>query len=344
MKFTSFCTTKDAAKYPVKRIAFIMLIALISSLNSNSAKAAVTTATAAATTTTSAATMSLSTPNKATSAVEYQIGSMYVEEYLNPNAKGAPIILIPGLSSGGYIWDETVKALRNEHSLYVITLAGFNGKPAIAGPKIVKAKQSLLELITSKQIDKPILVGHSLGSLLSTWFAVDHSALIRGVFAIDGLPVFPRTENIPAAQRPAMAQAAKTQMANVTQAVFAEQQLQYMRGMGVVDEKNAQTLAELSSKSDRVAVAEYMGELLEMDIRADLPKISVPFTFISPYYAPDFAPANLSEEAKHAYYGTLLKGIPQLNIVGITNSRHFPMVDQPKVFADKLAQFIKSLP
>nr|WP_314863349.1 alpha/beta hydrolase [uncultured Undibacterium sp.] len=339
MKSYSFCSTKHFTK----RIHFAVLIGLICALNSNTAKAS-TSNEAVSNKVTTSATIGVNNTNNAVSAVEYQVGSMYVEEYLNPNAKGAPIILIPGLSSGGYIWDDTVKALRNEHSLYVITLAGFNGKTAIAGPKITKAKQSLLELITSKQIDKPILVGHSLGALLSTWFAQDHSPLIRGVFAIDGLPVFPRTENMPAAQRPVMAQAAKAQMANVTQAVFAEQQLQYMRTMGVVEEKNAQTLAALSSKSDRVAVAEYMGELLEIDIRQDLPKISVPVTFISPYYAPDFAPINLSEDAKHAYYGSLLKGIPQLNMVGIANSRHFPMVDQPKVFADKLAQFVKSLP
>ncbi|MFZ6801329.1 alpha/beta fold hydrolase [Undibacterium sp. Di24W] len=339
MKSLSFCNTKPSTK----RIHFAVLIALICALSSNTAKASTSNEALSGKVTTSVTTGTNNT-TKAASAVEYQVGSMYVEEYLNPNAKGAPIILIPGLSSGGYIWDDTVKALRNEHNLYVITLAGFNGKPAIAGPKIAKAKQSLLELITSKQIDKPILVGHSLGALLSTWFAVENSARIRGVFAVDGLPVFPRTENMPAAQRPAMAQAAKTQMANVTQAIFAEQQLQYMRTMGVVEEKNAQTLAELSSKSDRVAVAEYMGELLEADIRQDLPKISVPVTFISPYYAPDFTPVNISEDAKHAYYGTLLKGIPQLTMVGISNSRHFPMVDQPQIFADKLAQFIKSLP
>lgn len=339
MKSHSFCSKKPFTK----RIHFAIFVALICSLSSNTTKANTSNEALSGKITTSAS-IGENNTNNAASVVEYQVGSMHVEEYLNPNAKGAPIILIPGLSSGGYIWDDTVKALRDEHSLYVITLAGFNGKPAIAGPKIAKAKQSLLDLITSKQIDKPILVGHSLGALLSTWFAEDHSTLIRGVFAIDGLPVFPRTENMPAAQRPAMAQAAKAQMANATQAVFAEQQLQYMRSIGVVEEKNAQTLAALSSKSDRVAVAEYMGELLEIDIRKDLPKISVPVTFISPYYAPDFAPINMSEDAKHAYYGTLLKGIPQLNMVGITNSRHFPMVDQPQVFAEKLSQFIKSLP
>jgi pimeloyl-ACP methyl ester carboxylesterase len=271
---------------------------------------------------------------------KFQVGSLVVEKH---GVKGSPIILIPGLSSGAYVWDETVKQLKDDHVLYVVTLAGFNGVPAMEGPKLAKAKQSLLELIQSQKIDKPVLVGHSLGAALSTWFAQEHSNLIGGVFAVDGLPVFPRTENMPAAQRPAMAQGMRGQMAAASQEVFAGQQLQYMRTTGVVDEKLAQTLATLSAKSDKVAVAEYMADLLMMDIRADLGKIKVPFTMISPYYAPDFAAMNISEEAKTAYYASLIPNLPQLKMVSISGSRHYPMYDQPKIFAEKLQEFLNSV-
>ncbi|MBX9868668.1 MAG: alpha/beta hydrolase, partial [Burkholderiaceae bacterium] len=152
---------------------------------------------------------------------QFQVGSMYVEKYANPNAKGAPVILIPGLSSGAYVWDETVKRLHNEHELYVITLAGFNGKPALVGPKFAKAKESLLELIQTRKIHQPVLVGHSLGSALSIWFAQSHSPLIRGVFGVDGLPVFPGTQNMSVAERSSMAEASRTQMGNVDQKTFA---------------------------------------------------------------------------------------------------------------------------
>jgi pimeloyl-ACP methyl ester carboxylesterase len=270
----------------------------------------------------------------------FQVGSMQVVKHGN---KGTPIILIPGLASGGYIWDRTVTQLKEQHVLYVVTLAGFNGLPAMEGPKLAKAKASLLELIQTQKIDKPILVGHSLGAALSTWFAEDHSNLIRGVFAVDGLPVFPRTENVPSAQRSAMAQGMRAQLAGASKEVFAQQQLQYMRTTGVVDEKMAQTLGELSAKSDQAASAEYMADLIMMDIRSDLGKIKVPFTMISPYYAPDFAAVNISEEAKTAYYASLIPNLPQLKMVSISGSRHFPMVDQPVVFAEKLQQFLDTL-
>ena len=45
-----------------------------------------------------------------------------------------------------------------------------------------------------RKIGKPVLVGHSLGGTLSLAFAAEHSELIAGVVAVDGLPVFPGTE------------------------------------------------------------------------------------------------------------------------------------------------------
>lgn len=284
------------------------------------------------------------TTASATSAAEqFQVGSMYVEKYANPQAKGAPVILIPGLSSGGYVWDETVKQLRAEHELYVVTLAGFNGKSAMPGAKLPKAKESLLELIQTQKINQPILVGHSLGSALSLWFAESHSNLIRGVFAVDGLPVFPGTQNMTLEQRTAMAEAARRQMAGADAKTFAEQQLQYMRMIGLVDQAQAEKIAVRSATSDPAATADYMAELLIMDTRQDLPKISVPVVLVSPYYATDFARMNMSEEAKSAYYMSFMQGIPKLSLVSIKDARHFVMLDQPTIFHEKLLNFVNQL-
>lgn len=293
--------------------------------------------------TTFAASNKAENTSNANAAQEFQVGSLYVEKYSNPKAKGAPMILIPGLASGAYVWDETVKQLRDDHELYVVTLAGFNGKPSIAGPKLPKLKASLLELIQTQKIDKPVLVGHSLGSASSIWFALEHSNLIRGVFAVDGLPVFPGTQNLGADQRKAMAEGARAQMANLDAASFGAQQTQYMRVTGVIDEKLALSLGARAATSDPIATADYMAELLLLDMRPDLHKITVPVAVVSPFNAPDFARANMNEEGKNAYYKSLVNGIPQLSMISINNARHFVMLDQPQVFNQKLQEFLKKL-
>ncbi|MFZ6658362.1 alpha/beta fold hydrolase [Undibacterium sp. TJN19] len=272
----------------------------------------------------------------------FQVGSMYVEKY---GHQGTPVILIPGLASGGWVWDNTVRQLEKNHVLYVVTLAGFDGKPAPVnnGPLMEKAYQSLLELIISQKLDQPVLVGHSLGATLSIWFAQQHSEKIRGVVAVDGLPVFPGTENTPAEQRPALAARFKTQMSGQTATSFAAQQLQYMRMIGVIDEQLAQNAALHTSKSDPAATADYASEIVNMDLRKDMAKIQVPLLEISPYYAPDFATRQISEEAKNAYYQSLLQGAPKLQVTGINNARHFLMLDQPQAFAKLLDNFLQAV-
>lgn len=273
-------------------------------------------------------------------AEQFQVGSMFVERH---GDQGTPIILIPGLGSGSWVWEDTVKQLEKNHVLYVVTLAGFNGRPSMDGAKMDRAYASLLALINERKLNKPILVGHSLGATLSIWFAQQHSDKIAGVFAVEGLPVFPGTENMSIEQRPAMAQGIKAQMAAMTPEAFAAQQLQYMRYIGVIDEKLAQKIAALSSKSDPAATADYMSELMSMDIRKSMAAIKVPLVEISPYNAADFTSRNITEEGKRSYYQGLLQGAPQLQVVSINGARHFPMLDQPELFFDALQNYLKSL-
>lgn len=270
----------------------------------------------------------------------FQVGSLHVERH---GKQGTPIVLIPGLASGAWVWEGTVKQLEKNHTLYVVTLAGFDGQPATEGPLLEKAKTSLLELIQQQKLDKPVLLGHSMGGTLAIWFAQQHSELIRGVIAVDGLPVFPGTEHTPANQRPALAARFKTQMTAQTPEIFAARQLQYMRTIGVIDEQLAQKLAAQTGKSDPAATADYVSEIVSMDLRKDMTKVLVPLLEISPYYTADFAARNISLEAKNAYYQSLLQGAPKLQVVAINNARHFTMFDQPQAFNEAISNFLKTV-
>jgi pimeloyl-ACP methyl ester carboxylesterase len=256
---------------------------------------------------------------------------------------GSPVILIPGLASGAWVWQDTVADLKRDHILYVVTLAGFDGRPAVTGKDsdrlIDLASDSLRDLIVSKKIVKPVLVGHSLGGTLSLLFAQKHSDLIAGVVALDGLLVFPGTEGMPAAQRPVMAAGMKKQMGGVSPEVFADQQLQYMK-MAVIDPVKAAELAKLTARSDIAATAEYMAEDVTLDARAGMASIKVPVLVIAPFYAPDTEKAGITAEAKTEYYRGLLKGPSVLDVKVIAPARHFAMVDQPKAFIELVRGFL----
>ncbi len=260
---------------------------------------------------------------------------------------GRAVILIPGLEGGPWVWQQTVKQLQKNHVVYVVTLAGFDGVPAPTevGNLFDRADAELLKLIKQRHIDKPVLVGHSLGGTLALRFAGEHAGLISGVVAVDGLPILPGMERASAEQRQAMATRMQQKMSIETPTQFQAQSLVFMQNIGVIDPKLAARYAPMNARSDIKASAQYMAEDLTFDGRAGLKSATVPILEISPYYAADFSTPRMvmSEAKKAAYYQSLLADAPNAKVVSIAPSRHYVMLDQPVKFQQTLDGFLKSL-
>jgi pimeloyl-ACP methyl ester carboxylesterase len=272
------------------------------------------------------------------------VGTLKVERH---GDRGQPVILIPGLEGGSWVWQQTIDQLQQGHVVYAVTLAGFDGTPA---PKdsthlLDQADASLLQLIQQQKIAKPVLVGHSIGGTLSLRFAGEHPQLLAGVMAVDGLPVFPGTEHLGTEQRQQAAARMQAQMSAVTPAQFSAFALGYMQHIGVIDQQLAAQYAPMNARSDIKATAEYMAEDMALDQRALLKNANTPIMVISPYNAPDFSqpPMQMSEQQKTAYYQSLLADAPNAKVVSISPSRHFVMFDQPQKFQQALDRFLSSL-
>jgi pimeloyl-ACP methyl ester carboxylesterase len=272
------------------------------------------------------------------------IGTLKVERH---GDHGRPVILLPGLQGGPWVWQRTIAQLQKNHVVYAVTLAGFDGMPAPAGDGNLFdcADASLLQLIEQHKIDKPVLIGHSLGGTLALRFAGEHPRLVSGVVAVDGLPIFPGMERVSAEQRQAMAKQMQTTMAAATPEQFKAQTLGYMQKVGVIDPQLAARYAPMNARSDIKASARYMAEDLASDLRSGLKHANVPILEISPYYAPDFSqpPMQFSEAQKVAYYQSLLANAPNAKVVSISPARHFAMLDQPVKFQQALDTFLKTL-
>lgn len=273
-----------------------------------------------------------------------QVGTLEFERH---GDHGRPVILVPGLEGGPWVWKDTIARLEKDHVVYAVTLAGFDGMaaPARKTGLMDQADASLLALIEQQHVDKPVLVGHSLGGTLALRFAGEHAALIAGVVAVDGLPILPGMDQIGAGQRQALAARARMQMAAMTPAQFRAAALAYMQHVGTIGPKLAAQYAPMNARSDVAATAEYATEDMTADYRSLLKQASVPILEISPYYAPDFAkpPLQFSAAQKVAYYHGLLADAPHAKVVSIAPSRHFVMLDQPAKFQQALTRFLKSL-
>lgn len=273
-------------------------------------------------------------------AERFEVGAMLVERH---GQRGRPVILIPGLGSGPWAWQDTVREYSGQYTLYVVTLPGFDGRPAVAGAGFETARNALQQLIATRKLDKPVLIGHSMGGALALAVASRSPDLVGGVVAVDGLPVFPGTEGMTGEQRLTMAQGAKLRMAGMAGPLFASSQQQYMRAIGTVDMAKADELAKLAAKSDPGAVAAYTAETLALDMRPGLTAIKAPVLVLAPYFEADAGASGVTAQAKAGYYKSLMAGTPKLEVVAVDGARHFVMFDQPRQVNDAIGRFLKSL-
>jgi len=274
-------------------------------------------------------------------AERFEIQGVLVERH--GAASGRPLILIPGLASGSWAWQGTVRAFAGSHPVYVLTLPGFDGRPGVPSQPFAAARGAVAALVATRHLDKPVIVGHSLGGILAFAVAEDQPALLGGVVSIDGLPVMPGTEMMAPGQRAQFAESMRARVATASPASFASQQQVYMRTIGVLDMGQADDLAKLSARSDPASVGQYMADVLNEDLRPGLKAIQAPVLLILPFHDLDDAQRGITEDAKTGYYQALAEGVPRLRVAAVAPARHFVMIDQPQQVETLIRDFLNAL-
>src|ERR1700737_3551754 len=102
--------------------------------------------------------------NRPTASLTMHIGVLQVEKF----GSGQPrLILIPGLVSGTWVWDAAIRQSSPTYTIYAVTLPGFDGTKPVAAPLLDKVDASLIQLIESEHLARPVIIGHSLGGLIA---------------------------------------------------------------------------------------------------------------------------------------------------------------------------------
>jgi pimeloyl-ACP methyl ester carboxylesterase len=295
-----------------------------------------------------AAETSAAQPNRfaatAAAAERFEIDGVLVEQHgKKAGSRGRALILIPGLATGGWVWQETVRAFSADHVVYVLTLPGFDGRPPAPSTAFASAKAAVGKLIEQRRLDKPVIVGHSLGATMALALAEDRPAQVGGVVAIDGLPVMPGTEALSPADRSRIAEGMKARMAGLNPVLFAGQQKGYMRTIGVLDMGKADDMALLTGRSDPASVGQYAADVLALDLRPGLKNIQAPVLVISPFFDADASQQGITADVKADYYRSLMQGAPKVEVAVVAPARHFAMIDQPQQVNDAIRKYLGAL-
>lgn len=250
---------------------------------------------------------------------------------------GAPMILIPGLASPGRIWESTLAHFHGEYETHVLTLAGFAGQAPIDEELFLeRVRDDLARYIRDTELERPVIVGHSLGGFLALWLAASKPDLVGPVITVDGLPflpaVFAGPEATPESMRP-QAEIMQTQMASQPPEGFEQGQKAMMRTM-ITDTALADRVARWTSKSDPGTVAQAMYELFTVDLRPRLPEIRSPVLVYGSWIAYG------AREQVLANFQREFAAVPDVEIVLSETGRHFLMYDDPQGLHGAMAAFL----
>ncbi len=281
-------------------------------------------------------------------AVALAVGGSHAQTRMSTRAfdvvvtgSGPPILLIPGLSSTGDVWQGTVEHLRGRYKLHVLTLAGFGGPAPLGEPFLPRVVDALIEYARTNRLHRPMLVGHSLGGFLSFAAATQAPRVFGGVVAVDGVPFFPALGN-PAAE--ADQQASKADQIKATYATLTSEQLGIqsrlmLEGM-ITDPANVERAMTWAGLSTPQAVGIAIAEILTTDLRNQVSAIEGPALLIGALGAiPDGR-----RPVFRAAYEAQLAALPHATVVFAERARHFVMLDDPSFLYETLDRFLTSPP
>lgn len=105
--------------------------------------------------------------------------------------EGKDVLMIPGLTCDGSVWDSTIEAMGEGYEYHVLTLPGFAGNAPLANVEagfFAQVTELVYEYIEENQLDKPIIIGHSLGGFMALNIAIEKPDLPEKIVIVDALP------------------------------------------------------------------------------------------------------------------------------------------------------------
>ncbi|MFK0092049.1 alpha/beta fold hydrolase [Pseudomonas sp. NPDC090592] len=253
---------------------------------------------------------------------------------------GPDVILIPGLASSREVWAGLASALRQQHRLHLVQVAGFAGSPAVAagdGRVAAPVAEAVADYIRSQHLAAPAIIGHSLGGEVALMLGARFPEQVGRLMVVDAMPFYTLLIDPTATAEAAVPQAAA--LRDATLAATAEQAEAMQRSAIarlVKTEAARPALAETALRSDRNTVANATYELMTTDLRPELARIRAPLEVVYAYDTQFGIPVEWVDGTFRNAYASA----PGASFKRIDGSFHFVMLDQPQAFATAVIDFL----
>lgn len=246
--------------------------------------------------------------------------------------QGKPILYLPGFTTPGSIWKETVENLNLERKSYLFSYAGFNGNTPIPMPWYASIKTSIIEYINNHNLSDIIIVGHSMGGNLAIDIASELPNNISKIIIVDALACMREImmPHVPSGNL------YYNSPYNKQMLEMDDQQFKHMASMMAsnmtLNTNKKDLITNWILEADRETWIYGYTDLLKLDLRNILSKVKCKTLILGA----SFPDGKLAKEIYEKQYSELA----DKTIKMASNSKHFIMFDQPQWFYETLNYFL----
>jgi pimeloyl-ACP methyl ester carboxylesterase len=238
---------------------------------------------------------------------------------------GPDVILIPGLTASKEVWRGTVNAVPG-YRYHLLQVAGFAGaapRGNAQGEVVAPLAGEIARYMDANRLRGASVVGHSMGGTVAMMVASRHPGRAGKVMVVDMLP---QPAGLVGQSREGV-----RGLAEALRGLSGSESGRRLIGSAIRMFGNPQS-AENGSDADVVARATH--DLALLDLSPELPRIKAPLTVV-------YAGLDASRRAGIARtYAAAYAGAKDAELVGIDNSGHMVMYDQPARFRAALREFL----
>jgi pimeloyl-ACP methyl ester carboxylesterase len=240
------------------------------------------------------------------------------------------LIFIPGFSCSGEVWSETKSKYEKDYTCFILTMAGFADAKPQPNATFKNWETSIANYIKENKIDKPTIIGHSMGGGLALALASDYPELIGKIIVVDALPCLAAMMNptFKTEEKPDCS-AIVNQINSATNEQFYQMQKMSIQRL-VADTTKHELVVNWSMKSDRKTFAEMFCDFTNTDLREKIKAIKCPTLILLEEYFKNVKPA-IEEQYKNLKSAKL-----QYSNKGL----HFIMYDDKEWYFSQLNNFI----
>jgi len=230
------------------------------------------------------------------------------------SGSGKPVILLHGLGSSAESWRKVIPTLARRFKVYVLDYYGHGETPAVQPVSLNLIATGLRKFISENGINRPVIIGHSLGGSAAVLFAERYPRIPAAIVVVDGLPFL----DVSAKRRKLLLRAFDSDEEGFIRSYW---------GAMTRRAENVDFIVRTALGTDRRTLRTLFEESLTMDLRPDLKRIEAPLLFIS----------SDGEEFTERF-----EGVRDFTHIPIEGAGHFIMLDEPEKLSNAIMGWLES--